>query len=314
VTNPPLPNIGESTDPAVRALVASRDTATILKLKLMTFRSTRPNVPICVFEGPDDKIAYYQWIRRIKPNFQYEPLPCAGKKNVLSLRSMLHADLDNLRANVYYFIDRDFEYVDEIPANDDLFITETYSIENVVVSKEVLGNLLTNEFHCHTEPEVRTAILTAFDNVYNRFLETTKILNSKLFATKQHGLRIIAKPADQIGQIARVELNDVRACLPPAEDGIVCLPILTQEHITEISPQFEALEPRTRYRGKFALLFFKRWIELLAADYRETGGGIFFRAIERRSNVMSAEFTLGSFAAKSALPNGLDVFIQRIAN
>jgi hypothetical protein len=106
----------------------------------------------------------------------YEPFPCGGKRQVLEFREMLRRDLGNLASRVYFFIDRDFdEYRGFQPDPATTFATDQYSIENYLVTRQVLEELLKDEFHCHAEPEVRSACLDVFDERLSQFLAATKV-------------------------------------------------------------------------------------------------------------------------------------------
>jgi hypothetical protein len=89
---------------------------------------------------------------------------------------MLRRDLGNLASRVYFFIDRDFdEYRGFQPDPATTFATDQYSIENYLVTRQVLEELLKDEFHCHAEPEVRSACLDVFDERLSQFLAATKV-------------------------------------------------------------------------------------------------------------------------------------------
>jgi hypothetical protein len=97
----------------------------------MELKNSCPDSLIFVFEGVDDKFVYSAWIRRIKPEMQYEPLPCNSKRNVLRLREVCNADKGDLSVGVFYFIDHDFDGLCGFMAQQNTFMTETYSVETI---------------------------------------------------------------------------------------------------------------------------------------------------------------------------------------
>src|ERR1700692_2569751 len=98
-----------SDDSYVNKLRAARQRPAVLKIKLASVRSCNPGCLVFAFEGDLDKGAYYQWVKRLRSELVYEPLPCGGKRHVLEFREMLKRDLGGLATRVYFFIDRDFD-------------------------------------------------------------------------------------------------------------------------------------------------------------------------------------------------------------
>ena len=290
----------------------ARDRAAVLKMQLAALRSARPNTIVLVFEGDDDKIVYGQWLRRLRPDITYEPLPCSGKDMVLKLKDALLRDKNNLIDGVYFFVDRDFYDLKGHAHHERIFMTDMYAVENYIVNKETVSHLLTNEFHCHARPALREQILSRFDELYAGFIEITRIVNFHIYVHRVCAVDISsADMPKKIGQLASVRSNAVeepeikpeaRLLLPAAVEG---------QRIDALREEFERLDGVTRYRGKFALLFFKRWLEELAKEYRAKGGGV-FAGLDRTAAVREREFVLSNFASLAAVPDGLPAFVQNL--
>lgn len=298
-------------DPLIKELIDARDRSAVLKLKLMDFRSTSPDVCVFAFEGIDDKVVYFHWIRRIAPDLIYEPFVCQGKNQVLKLKAMLDRDLSGLGRRVYFFVDRDF---DELPGHDhsaSIFMTETYSVENVLVDEVVLEELLKNELHCHAEADCRQAVIALFGLVYQQFLEVTKETNFRLYLARHCAIAQRSDLPNRIGQIANVELKEVGAgtMLLDVQIQLEREPTTTEQELCK--PEFAALDPRKRYRGKFALLFFKRWLDLLVRD-RNSNVSILFPHLQG-DGFKATMSVLDSMAARASIPTGLSNFIRPIA-
>ncbi|ANM05254.1 hypothetical protein AMC78_CH03185 [Rhizobium phaseoli] len=196
-------------DEEVQKLIEARGRSAVLKAMLITSRSKLPNTIILAFEGPDDKLAFSQWISRLRPGFVYEPLTCKGKRQVLQLHDAAVKDKARLADGVYFFVDRDFDDLMGFKPSDQLFMTEEYSIENTVVHRDTLENLLKNEFHCDGAPDLRAAITAVFDKDYADFLTATRALNERLFLAKQLGLDVTK--SNKLKDIAKVELKAIAA-------------------------------------------------------------------------------------------------------
>lgn len=293
----------------VQSLIQARDVPAVQKTKLTTIRSSRPDISIFAFEGIDDKRVFYHWIKQIDPQLPYEPFVCHGKDKVLELRKVVERDVNDLKRGVYFFIDRDYDDLKGDEPSENIFVTESYSFENVLVSSQVLEELLKVELHCHSEPECRNAILELFASLYSQFLEIAKPLNFKIFLARRCNISQIGHLPSRINQIAKVTLEIVESPQVDPRDLVALVREPTEEEIARHSTDFEELDARTRYRGKFALLFFSKVLDLLIAD-RNNAESIFFADLDREELVAKGPVTLDSMASKSALPAGLTEFLE----
>lgn len=295
----------------VKTLVESRESPAVLKLKLIQLRTRLPSTLIFAFEGDDDKLAYYQWIRRINPELVYEPFNCRGRNNVLLLREIVSRDMGGLKETIYFFVDRDFEDIGT-RIHRDLFITDAYSIENYLVSEDVLDELLKNEFHCDGEPDVRQEIITLFSKLYSKFLEYTKEANKILFVCKRSKCPVSGNVPDKIELIADIRLDDVCELDQPMQSRWKLTICIDDGKYKSLKEEFESLDPRMRYRGKFALRFFMRWLHCLVMDRNSTASRLFTTA-SRSKSVNYSDISISALASKSRLPQGLSDFINGVA-
>ncbi|MBB4571691.1 DUF4435 domain-containing protein [Rhizobium leucaenae] len=286
----------------------AKDRDAVLKHELVNIRSDLPESVILVFEGDEDKIVYFQWINRINPDFDYEPLPQRGKKKVLNLRDVVLRDKNNLSSGIYFFIDRDFDDLGGFAAHHNTFITDMYSVENYLVSREVLDLFLINEFHCHGKPKVRAEITKHFEGVFEQFLDATECINFRIYKGRKLNIHIPAIP-EKLNSIAEVSLLEVKAISSPPSEIIKLNREPTQDEINSVEEDFRGLTRAERFRGKFILKFFERWLKELAKDY-SADEPVFFKDIVRTSNAKVAEITLGTMASRSTHPAGLSEFIN----
>jgi len=291
---------------------ASRGSPAILKLKLAALRSRQPTVVVLGFEGVDDKTIYSQWIGRVRGNLAYEPLPCDGKGGVLSLMDVVSRDATGIGANVYGFVDRDFDDLRSRPPNPLLFMTTSYSPENLLVSRHVLSALLTNEFHCHGSPAVREAICDAFEATYNAFLGVVKAVNFRLFAARKLGIKLENTLPPKLNHRLSITVDSVADAGLIAEEIVRYSVMPDAAKLSELAAEFEQLDPSERYRGHWALAFFEQWLRLLVIEYKKPVA-LLFAGIERANNVREAELVRSNFASKSLMPPGFVEFIGAIA-
>ncbi|MDA9442743.1 hypothetical protein XH98_27340 [Bradyrhizobium sp. CCBAU 51745] len=288
----------------------ARKSPAVLKSRLVLLRGQLPNCIIFAFEGDNDKPVYYQWVKRIRPDLSYEPFVCGGKKQVFQLRDLLARDLGGLANRVYYFVDRDFDDFAGFQPNQFTFMTERYSVENYLVTAQVLDELLKDEFHCHAEPALRNQVIANFAERLDEFLTATKEINRRLFVARKLKLQLLKNLPDRINNVATVDLSKVSGA-KPAEEIVVLAEEPSQADVEQLSAEFEELIPFERYRGKFSYLFFMKWLELLCLDRKEQNS-ICFAQIGQPRVVPIQGMTLGMLASKSDHPAGLQEFVAAV--
>lgn len=292
-------------DDFIKNMIESKSSSAVLKYKLIAFKSSMPNALVFVMEGINDKIVYYHWTKRIKHQLRYEPFPCGGKKEVLKLRKTVHEDEDRLKENVYFFVDRDFDDLQGMEPCRTIFMTDCYSIENYLVQPEVIDEILKNELHYHGLPEIRGRIVEDFFARYDEFLAVTADANRLIYAARKNGLGV--KMPERINQLAKVGLRSVAGLDVGGQMPIVLERPIDDAELEQCGAEFRVLDPRTRYRGKFAVLFCLHWLRLLVAD-RNSAAPSYGDALEGQGEKVK-EITFESLAAKAPFPEGLADFL-----
>jgi len=289
---------------------AARESPAVLKLALAELRSSMPDVPIFAFEGVDDKLIYYQWIGRLRPHLRYEPLVCRGKTGVLALRSAVMRDVNGLERGVYFFVDRDFDDLRGHDPSQATFMTDQYSVENYLVTRTVVEETLKNEFHCEGQGQLRSDLSDKFEFLYEEFLNSTCEINRRIYLGRRAGRNFTKHFPEKISKIICFSMEGITPA-GSAEEIIQFTPDVSEQDCMRLFAEFDQLEPRTRYRGKFAFLFLVRWLEALVDEYNIRPAGV-FGSVEGNSKVRSSEFTIGGFASKALPPPGLSEFINTV--
>lgn len=298
-------------DAHLASMREARSVPAVLKLQLAKIRSSDPDRPIFAFEGDDDKYIYYQWIRRIRSELKYEPFPCTGKGALLALIGVIRRDQTNIGVGVYFFFDRDFDDWRGSEPHENAFMTDRYSVENYLVSSDVLDELLANEFNCHGDRELRSRLIALFERSYSEFLEVTRDLNRKIFVARRANIDLGGRIPSKISAIAKVGISGSERVEMNLE---AMFPFSVEEigvDLDQIDREFRELTPALRYRGKFAMLFWNRWLSMLVDEYNSGEKGVFEARI--RGKVRASELTLSTFASKSSFPEGLEQFVMRVA-
>lgn len=291
-------------------MISARESAVVQKTALLTFRSFDRETVVFVFEGVDDKVVYHKWISRLRPELRYEPLPCGNKKKVLGLFKAILRDRSGLGEGVYFFVDRDFDDLQDCSPHDTVFMTDFYSVENYLVSVEVIEEVLKTDFHCHGRPDIRSPIIANFQKALSEFNQVSEAVNRRLFVARRMKLDTGSSP-NKIKDFAIVSLDSVGVGPKSAEQLIVYPQNPSAEKVTELHSEFETLVPTERYRGKYLKAFLDKWLELLSADY-SNDPSVYFAQLPRNEKVKQSEHQLGGLASKSSIPAGLAEFLRAI--
>jgi len=299
-------------DNYLKKLLDSKDSRAVLKMELAKLRASVKDTLIIAMEGKDDKFIYSQWIRRIRPDLRYEPFACGGKKKVLALKSAVDADLNNLANKVLFIIDRDFDEAQGTLPAENLFMTDAYSVENYLVEPGVLQEILTNDLECHAQPGLRNDIERKFEHLYGDFLLCMREVNKRIFLARRLGINIKGGIPTKISDFISVKIDSVRPTGLSAYDFISLEREPTVEEVEKHQADFDLIDARLRHRGKFAIFFLMKWIDILADD-RRADKSIWFGPLNKNCKINTQGITVGVMATKSSMPQGLLEFVNRAA-
>lgn len=298
-------------DGYLAALRGSRNKPSVIKLKFISLKSRSSGLPIFVFEGDEDKIVYGRWISRLVPFLEYDVFICNGKRGVRALDGILAFDVGNLRDGTFMFVDRDFDDLRGFVGRDNVFLLERFAIENFLVSPEVVSSLLRDEFPLHDHPLLRETILNQFNLDYSTFLAELGPVNWRIFLATKAESSFKKRFSDSINDYASVSYGDIIAGNDNPENLIDFDIDKDEAFIEAMKEEFDTLVPEERYRGKFALMFFSRWLLSLSEHLANKTGPFETSAVPGRAR--QHEFTLGTFASKSPIPLGLGAFLAQVA-
>lgn len=113
----------------------------------------------------------------------------------------------------------------------------------------------------------------------------------------------------KISHIADVRINEIMPGNQSPEEIVSFLWPADPEKIIILQNEFKNLNPSLQYRGKFAILFFQKWLHLLCDEYASPKIHL-FNGLNRNSRVRSNEISVGMFASKSELPEKLAAFVM----
>lgn len=305
--------MGLATDEYLNQLKKSLTAPAVLKAELAAVKSSCNHARIFAYEGVNDKVIYSQWLSKCQPDLEYEPFICRNKDQLLKLLSSLRIDLTGMGENVYFFADRDF---DDLKGNDPcsvIYMTEKYAVENYLVDKAVLNEILKIDFHCHGNSEIRERALTLFETIYDSFLEKTYDVNFRIYLARKCNIRQLNNLSIRLDDLVNLRLNSIQNGKGDLDQMVILENEPSETQIAEYKVSFDLLEPRDRYRGKFALQFFRKWLALLLAD-RKSGDSVLFCGLPQNDFVANGTFSFDHLAAKSKPPESFNQFISNIAS
>lgn len=298
-----------SEDELIGRMRGKRNVAAVLKIKLASIRSQASDAIVFVVEGPEDKTVYFHWLKQIAPLLNHEMLVCNGKGKLLAFRDLLREDLGGLKDGVYFLVDHDFDGLRGQTPGLDIYVTDTYAVENHIINEQVLDKVLRIELHCDGEPAARASILSHFKDLYDQFLEATRPLNHRIFLARRLGIRNIKAWPEKIGAIADVSLTAVSASEGKLEVKICLEREPTPQEVASLDAEFASLVPREHYRGKFAIAFFAKILQQLAED-RATSPSKLFPTLNPAA--CNGGLTLDAIASKSTAPQTFSNFMQNV--
>ena len=283
------------------------ESSAVLKMRLITLRERCPKSVIFAFEGVDDKSVYYHWIKQLASDLNYAPFLCGGKKNSLKLMNSLDRDVNGLRQDVYFFVDRDFD--ENIYDFSSVYVTSQYSFENYLARKEVLVEVLKNDFHFHGHPEIIDYVCNLYDQWELKFFEIVQELNLVLFVAAKLNIRRIDKLPDKIGYFANFSLNKIESKIGNIFDIVNLERNPTKQEFDDKRVAFNELNPRDSYRGKFNILFFKKFL-ILIYDELNNPANVVFKSITQEGLKPKLSLTLDTIASRSHAPKCFSKFIE----
>lgn len=200
-------------------------------------------------------------------------IPCEGKKNVISLYALVSSKPEYSKYRIRCFVDADFD--DNSAVDPHIYVTTSYSIENLYMDEEVLSRILENEYKIRPkDPDGKHQLcLDLYRKELTDFHNAVLLFNSWYKTVKNKGLTKEMKvnledsfPSDMLdltmGSIHPLyDRTMIEAKYPLA-------PKCTDE---ELAANSSALATNTMlFRGKYEIQFLHKYFEYLNVDAKGT--------------------------------------------
>lgn len=292
---------------SISTMRASRNSARVALINYATIRGKNPTRLICVFEGLED-LPYYETIfTRTINSSNFASLIAKGKDQVLELREILkkQQEQDHL---IRYFVDRDFDYLKGHNHGEDIYVTEGYSIENHMVSKDILTKIVSSEFKCCADGDFQALDKTAelFEQFLHQFFEIMEPVNKAIFHARNKGIEL-KNIEDRVTEYITLSMEG----LHPSGKDIFQLIGWPDDHARDTSESdqcFAEIDPHTGWRGKFIFGLFIKTLHLFKTDRTCDNPQLFAKKSGVRFDPNGE--TVRSFASISSIPASLGDFIS----
>lgn len=224
----------------------------------------------CFYEGIDDRSFYSIRVQLSVSNekeiFHYN---CYGKTNVIDLQKLLSINKIYSESSLVYFVDKDFDKND---CDHRIYITPTYSIENLYSIDDAFKNILVNEYQIGKSSKTYTEAIELYQSTKQNFhnkilfinaflscqadLRQTYNLSTRLFIEKSLQKYFSKDIFDKCVTINfDINLPDDIMSSEGLEKIFNDAQKIPQEQFQDKVTKFQSIDQCTLFRGKFELKF-----------------------------------------------------------
>ncbi|MBU9438726.1 DUF4435 domain-containing protein [Burkholderia multivorans] len=297
-----------------------------LAVSIMRFNKFRGRLPverILVVEGDEDPVFYSAIFNRLGIEGCDIFFIANGKDNVLGLRDYIGRSKEVAKTGeTIYFVDKDFDGLKGMPSGGDIYITPTYSIENIVVCRSALRYLLLSRFKL---ADVETfddvdRILGKFDDLLVQHEIALAEANRVIHFVRKRSLDGEKYTSGSISEVcskfADVEQTDLSVKQLATGNALldlisVCRPIDAAE-FEKLKDEFQSLNSATEWRGKFLFYLFRRFVSILHEDRNSKNPRFFSRGGGKISMDTSTNSLIGTLASLCEIPGCLRDFMSNV--
>jgi hypothetical protein len=287
----------------------SRKSPSVLKMKALKIDGEHPAVLIFFFEGVEDVPVYEEWLARIEGCPRYEPVPGAGKQQLMAYYDQLVTAKDPLLMKTYFFVDRDFD--PPLPNLSHLFELPAYSIENLICNDAVLDSMLRDEFRRAGAVAERTKIRAKFSALCGDFYRCCLPVSFLLFVAQRGGLTVEKKP-EKVAEIASIAVDGIAPAYQDVNDIVQITKLPAAQELKAYEESFEQLPTVLQHRGKYVLEMFRKWLRVLMEDFKSTHPRLCEKQDERIPGDPSS-VSIRRFAGATPPPYELVQFVATMA-
>lgn len=284
-------------------------------LSLLKFKGAcgRPNV--LLVEGNDDVTFIDACLCRFNPEARSKiaTFNCNGKGNVLRLHDLINESMEISLDNFWCFIDKDFDGMRGHAPSEKIWMTPTYSFENLLVSETVLTSLLSGEFRCNDVDGAQdmAEIISHFGIFLSSYAIALRFANLCAFHARSRDIETHSHD-NTITPTISVDFPNVKTSLSD-EDILVRMgrrAPLERIQVMSSEMDFNTLDPVTEWRGKFLLAAFVAFLEALKHDRGRRNPNIFSKKAKMTFDPRTD--SVRTFSSLATLPESLKSYLKSV--
>lgn len=231
----------------------------------------------CFFEGFEDRTFYSVRIDTLSNAKEYNDYICGGKEQVLAAHKLIKENPHYKEVRTGFFVDNDF---DNIPITKDVYVTPTYSIENLYCCQEAFEKILISEFKMKKDSKDFTFCVDNYLDLQDKFNAETLVFNSWLACQADYRsannnttrLKIDKKVKMHFEKIVLPNLNSIRP-FPEIQtkEQLQAIfsesPVVEDMHLDKKINEFKLLNQTDKFRGKFLIRFLESYLSRLQSIF-----------------------------------------------
>lgn len=243
-------------------------------IKILSQYKTNDNTIFCLVEGVEDNSFYRHFFEIYKENIPVKYIVCNGKQNVIDNYNDLDWQFYD-KKRILFFIDKDFDdYIERETLNDEnVFITDYYSIENYLVDEKILENFITDNCLITSESVIQLAVEN-FKKQHEIFVKQLKMISAWMMYCRKNNFEVCFNDIkmsdlfkiDNDGKLIKKSLSTYRSKFEYLCDK-------TQSNhfnIAEIRFFYnkikEETKPKKYIRGKYELYFMFMYLKYISEN------------------------------------------------
>ena len=126
-------------------LRAARESYVVKFREFVRLFTKDTTILFCFFEGEDVKY-YGHRLEILNHELKWAGINCGGKGVALKLKVLISENRSYFHARTVFFLDPDFDDVELLREEENVYITPCYSVENLYVNEVVFKRIMRSEF------------------------------------------------------------------------------------------------------------------------------------------------------------------------
>ena len=273
-------------------------------------------------EGDNDSSFYRNFFIPYREKFNtLKFYDCGGKHQVYETRHKIMARKDppvwSNTMVLLYFVDKDLSDLlqEDHPIGTDIFVTDYYSVENYLVSEEMLEIIWTDlfNFYGNSEPEF-PPVREKFQEELQRFYDYIRPVMIWIIHHKKNRVRFRFHDI-KLHELFEVNESLELRCIEGDVQSLIAkldrsCNLMTTTQCLEEEKDILELNPKTYIRGKFEVWFFLQFLKALEKSIKDMG-----IEIRVQQGLLKEKVIVQSLGPRlNSIPKSLSKFLERNLN